>query len=87
MASVGCVESSFRGLDTLINMDYVEICAVLTKKDFKANSSLVDLSNLFLDLGIQYYFKHTQEREGTHRFLKGFESEVGELSSPKSTYD
>ena len=76
IAFIGCVESSFRALNTLINMNCVEVCAVVTRQDSKVNSDFVDLSSLCEEEDIPYYFENPQEREGTYRFLKGFELDV-----------
>ena len=76
IAFIGCVESSFRALNTLINMDCVEICAVVTRKNSKVNSDFVDLSSLCKEEKIPYHFENPQEREDTYQFLKSFELDV-----------
>lgn len=76
IAFIGCVESSLRALNTLVNMDCVEVCGVVTKKDSKVNSDFVDLSSLCEEKNIPYYFESPQERQGTYQFLKSFELDV-----------
>lgn len=76
IAFIGCVQSSFRALNTLINMECVEVCAVVTRKNSKVNSDFIDLSSLCEEKKIPYYFENPQERQGTYQFLKSFELDV-----------
>lgn len=76
IAFIGCVESSFLALDSLIKMDFVEICAVVTRKDSKVNSDFVDLSGLCDKNAIPYHFENPKERDSTLDFLKKYELDV-----------
>ena len=76
IAFIGCVESSFRALSTLLHMDCVEVCAVVTRKESKINSDFVDLSCLCIEKKIPHHFENPQERQSTYKFLNSFELDV-----------
>jgi methionyl-tRNA formyltransferase len=76
IAFIGCVESSLLALTTLIDMDCVEICAVITRSDSKVNSDFVDLSPVCKANDIPYLFEDPHAREATLDFLCEYNIDV-----------
>ncbi len=76
IAFIGCVESSLLALTTLIDMDCVELCAVVTRSDSKVNSDFVDLSPVCKANDIPYLFEDPHAREETLDFLCEYNLDV-----------
>ncbi|WP_028862339.1 formyltransferase family protein [Psychromonas aquimarina] len=73
---IGCVESSLLALNTLVNMDNIEVSAVITRKESAVNSDFVDLSQVCIENKIPYFYEDPNDREASIDFFKKFKLDV-----------
>jgi methionyl-tRNA formyltransferase len=76
IAFIGCVESSYTALSTLLSMECVEVVAVVTRDLSKVNSDFVDLSELCTDNCVPFYYEDPSNKKNTVEFLKKIELDV-----------
>jgi methionyl-tRNA formyltransferase len=73
---IGCVDSSLMALKTLVELDSVEISAVVTRKSSPVNADFADLTRICIEQNIPYLYEDPKNREGTARFLADFNLDV-----------
>ena len=75
---IGCVQSSYMALNTLLSMKPtgVDVVAVITKKESKYNSDYVNLSPICKENNIPVYFDDAQNQERSIEFMKGHDPDV-----------
>lgn len=73
---IGCVESSYNALATLIDMEEVEIVAVVTLKESSFNSDFVDLSELCFRHNIPCMYEDLNDKSKTLSFFKKYQLDV-----------
>ena len=73
---IGCVESSYMALKTLLGLECAEVVAVVTRNDSKVNSDFVDLSGLCTENRIPFHYEDPLNRSDTVEFFKKFELDV-----------
>jgi methionyl-tRNA formyltransferase len=73
---IGCVESSYLALKTLVNINGVEVSAVITKKESAINSDFVDLSNICIENNIPYLYEELNNNEESIKFIKKFDVDI-----------
>jgi len=73
---IGCVESSYSALTTLLNIKEVEVAAVVTLKESSFNSDFVDLSELCIKNNIPCIYEDLKDRNKTISFFKEFQLDV-----------
>jgi methionyl-tRNA formyltransferase len=73
---IGCVDSSLMALKALVELDSVEISAVVTRKYSPVNADFADLTNVCIEQDIPYFYEDPKNREETTRFLAGFDLDV-----------
>jgi len=73
---IGCVESSYMALSTLLGLEYANVAAVVTRKASKLNSDFIDLSILCSENSIPCHFEDPSNRINTIEFLSQFDLDV-----------
>lgn len=69
---IGCVESSRVALEGLLDVDGIEVVAVVTKEKSSVNSDFVDLSPICMKNDIPYHFENPCSRDQSIEFLNDY---------------
>ncbi|MBO1519716.1 methionyl-tRNA formyltransferase [Oceanisphaera pacifica] len=75
---IGCVQSSYRILQTLLNqkVEGIEVVAVITKSESSVNSDFVDLAPLCRAHDIPFHYEQSRERLDSLEFLRRYQPDV-----------
>ena len=78
IAFVGCVQSIFRALQKLIEMQSfdIDVVSVITKNQSKVNLDFVDLSPLCAEHQIPVHFEKKEEKDKSLSFLNHYNPDV-----------
>jgi methionyl-tRNA formyltransferase len=78
IAFIGCVNSSFRALQKLLEMKSlgIEVVAVVTKTKSKVNADFMDLSPLCIEHNIPFHFEDYEDKPESIRFLQRYTPDV-----------
>lgn len=78
IAFIGCVQSSFRALQKLVEMKSldIDVVAVITKNHSRVNSDFVDLRPLCIKHEIPVHFEKKEEKDKSLCFLKNYKPDV-----------
>jgi methionyl-tRNA formyltransferase len=73
---IGCVNSSKMALETLLSIEYVHVCAVITRQNSKTNSDFFDLSPICVQNNIPFHLEDPSKRNESVSFLEKFNLDV-----------
>lgn len=75
---IGCVDSSYRALNTLLNLqdENIEVVAVITKPKSAINADFVDLAPLCKEYNIPFHYEVLKEKQQSLTFLKQYKPDV-----------
>lgn len=75
---IGCVESSYKALEALLNMknDNIEVIAVITKEASKVNSDFVDLSPLCHQHNVPVHYEKLNDKQESLSFFRRYSPDV-----------
>ncbi|MBN7818875.1 methionyl-tRNA formyltransferase [Bowmanella yangjiangensis] len=76
IAFIGCVESSYVFLRTLLAMKDITVVAVVTKAESAINSDFCDLSEISNRYSVPLHYEDTANREATYEFLNSFDIDL-----------
>lgn len=75
---IGCVQSSYRALETLLTLsnEGIEVVAVVTKPESVVNSDFADLTPLCKENAIPVHYEIANQKEDSLAFLKRYKPDV-----------
>ncbi|GLR63049.1 methionyl-tRNA formyltransferase [Marinospirillum insulare] len=75
---IGCVQSSYKALETLLTLkaEKIEVVAVVTKQQSVVNADFVDLAPLCKDNNIPFHYENPSQKELSLTFLKKHKPDV-----------
>lgn len=75
---IGCVQSSYKALKTLLCLknEGIEVVAVITKPKSAINSDFVDLTPLCKENGIPFHYENLGARQDSLAFLAQYQADV-----------
>lgn len=75
---IGCVESSYKALETLLSLksEGIEVVAVVTKPKSAVNSDFVDLTPLCQENAIPFHYEVLKDRQDSLTFLAQYKPDV-----------
>ena len=78
IAFIGCVDSSFRALQKLLEMKSldIEVVAVVTKSKSVINDDFKDLTPLCEDHNIPFHYENSKNKTESIKFLKKYSPDV-----------
>ncbi|RXE84510.1 formyl transferase [Pseudoalteromonas sp. A757] len=73
---IGCVHSSRMALETLLSIEGIEVCAVVTKKNSAVNADFCDLSPVCCDRNIPFHYEDSKNKTASKAFLSDFDLDI-----------
>ncbi|NOU51777.1 formyl transferase [Pseudoalteromonas sp. JBTF-M23] len=73
---IGCVHSSRMALETLLSIEGIEVCAVVTKKNSAVNADFCDLSSVCGDRNIPFHYEDSKNKTASKAFLSNFDLDI-----------
>lgn len=73
---IGCVHSSQMALETLLELDGIDVCAVVTREQSAINADFCDLSFICEREGVPYHFEDPKQRAVSTQFFQQYELDV-----------
>ncbi|AQS38859.1 methionyl-tRNA formyltransferase [Shewanella psychrophila] len=73
---IGCVQTSLMALETLLDINDVEVCAVVTREKSTINTDFADLSKICKSSKIPFHFENPKERGLSIEFLRRYNVDV-----------
>tara|TARA_Y100001935_G_scaffold255656_1_gene270593 strand:- start:8361 stop:9254 length:894 start_codon:yes stop_codon:yes gene_type:complete len=73
---IGCVKSSQEFLNVLLEMQEVEVCAVVTKSESSINSDFTDLTSICESKSIPYHLETSGHKNLSRTFLKKYDLDL-----------
>lgn len=73
---IGCVESSKIALETVLGIEGVDVCAVVTRAQSKVNADFFDLSDICKEKKIPFHYETPRERAASVNFFKKYDLDV-----------
>ncbi|QZO13472.1 formyltransferase family protein [Pseudoalteromonas piscicida] len=73
---IGCVHSSRMALETLLSIEGIEVCAVVTKKNSAVNADFCDLSPVCYDRNIPFHYEDSKNKTASKAFLSDFDLDI-----------